>query len=124
LALTVSLGGLNKVFISKIEEKFEKDSLEETKQDKVLADHFICLADQIIMLFAHKSTHLLVKEKIVLGISKILVIPVISKDLKYIYTKLLGEFKHQILKHPNKYWSLLKVFVEDLKSRILKTKNA
>lgn len=111
-----------KLFISKIEEKLEKNNLEETKQDHILAENFIRLADQIILLFTHKSTHLLVKEKYVLGMSKIITIPVVNKDLKYMNSKLLSEFKHQILKHPNKYWMLLKTFVEDIKSRLIRTK--
>lgn len=112
-----------KLFVAKIEEKFDKNNLEENKQDQILAENFIRLADQIILLFSHKSTHVLVKEKICLGISKIISIPVINKDLKYMNSKLLAEFRHQVLKHPNKYWMLLKAFVEDLKSRFIRSKN-
>lgn len=53
-----------KIFSSRIEEKFEKNILEENKQDQILAEHFIRLADQIILLFSQSSTHVLVKEKV------------------------------------------------------------
>lgn len=111
-----------KIFSSRIEEKFEKNILEENKQDQILAEHFIRLADQIILLFSQSSTHVLVKEKVWWGISKFLWIPVINKDLKYINSKLIAEFRHQIVKHPNKYWSLLKVFADDLKNRLMRDK--
>jgi hypothetical protein len=91
--------------------------------DLIRADNFIRLTEQIILLFSHKSTHLLVKEKICMGISKVITIPVVNKDLKYMNSKLLAEFRCQILKHPNKYWSLFKTFVEDLKSRLINTKS-
>ena len=72
-----------KIFSARIEEKFEKNNMEENKQDQILAEHFIRLADQIILYFSQSSTHVLVKEKICCGISKFLWIPVINKDLKY-----------------------------------------
>jgi len=50
-----------------------------------------------------------------LGISKIVAIPVINKDLIYMNTKLLAELRHQFLKHPNKYSYLFKEFVDGLK---------
>lgn len=53
-----------KIFVYQIEQKFDKNNLTETKHDQVLAENFIRLADQIVLLFSHRLTHILVKEKI------------------------------------------------------------
>lgn len=82
-------------------------------------ENFILLCEQMIKLFSHKNTHYLVKQKICLGISKIVTIPISNKDLKYMYSKLLSELRHQFLKHPNKYSYLFKEFVDDLKSKLM-----
>ncbi|CAI2385958.1 unnamed protein product [Moneuplotes crassus] len=111
----------NKIASGKESSKYSKSSQNNSNDPLFLSniEHFILLCEQMIKLFSHKNTHYLVKQKICLGISKIVTIPVSNKDLKYMYSKLLSELRHQFLKHPNKYSYLFKEFLDDLNSKLM-----